>query len=127
MIKLISGALVGGTDYSEIYENCGIDKDDTSTASDNTSNNTDKDGSNQHHKLPTLQEVARKIARLEKLELDEKQYIAYEMSACTFLLGLVRDGNHANTTFFTSLQKTMGDKSSQEIADIVKKLEARGG
>ncbi len=27
MLKLISGALVGGTDYSEIYENCGIDKD----------------------------------------------------------------------------------------------------
>ena len=49
------------------------------------------------------------------------------MIACTFLLGLVRDGNDANTTLFTSLQKTMGDKSSQEIADIVKKLEARGG
>ena len=127
MVKLISGALVGGTDYSEIYENYGIDNDDTSTASNNTSNNTNKDGSNQHHKIPTLQEVARKIARLEKMELDEKQYIAYEMIACTFLLGLVRDGNDANTTLFTSLQKTMGDKSSQEIADIVKKLEARGG
>jgi hypothetical protein len=61
------------------------------------------------------------------MELDEKQYIAYEMIACTFLLGLVRDGNDANTTLFTSLQITMGDKSSQEIADIVKKLEARGG
>ncbi len=54
------------------------------------------------------------------MELDEIQYIAYEMIACTFLLGLVRDGNDANTTLFTSLQKTMGDKSSQEIADIVK-------
>ncbi len=105
MLKLISGALVGGTDYSEIYENCGIDKDDTLTASNNTSNNTDQDGSNQHHKIPTLQEVARKIARLEKMELDEKQYIAYEMIACTFLLGLVRDGNDANTTLLTSLQK----------------------
>ena len=61
------------------------------------------------------------------MELDEKQYIAYEMIACTFLLGLVRDGNDSNMTLFTSLQKTMGGESSQKIADIVRKLEARGG
>jgi hypothetical protein len=61
------------------------------------------------------------------MELDEKQYIAYEMIACTFPLGLVKDGNDANTTLFTSLQKTMGGESSKEIADIVRKLEARGG
>ncbi len=60
------------------------------------------------------------------MELDEKQYIAYEMIACTFLFGLVMDGNHSNTTLFTCLQKTMGGESSQEIADIVRKLEARG-
>ena len=87
-----------------------------------------KESSNeQHRKIPTLQEVARKIARLEKMELDEKQYIAYEMIACTFLFGLVRDGNDSNTTLFTCLQKTMGGESSQEIADMVRKLEARGG
>ncbi len=49
------------------------------------------------------------------------------MIACTFLFGLVRDGNDSNTTSFTCLQKTMGGESSQEIADIVRKLEARGG
>jgi hypothetical protein len=74
-----------------------------------------------------LQEVARKVARLEKMELDEKQYITYEMIACTFLLGLVKDGNDSNTAFFTSLQKTMGGESSKEIAEIVRKFEARGG
>ncbi len=61
------------------------------------------------------------------MELDEKQYIAKQMIACTFLLGLVKDGNDSNTTLFTSLQKTMGGESSKEIADIMKKLEARGG
>ncbi len=61
------------------------------------------------------------------MELDEKQYIAYEMIACSFLLGLVKDGNDSNTTLFTSLQKTMGGESSKEIADIVKKLETSGG
>jgi hypothetical protein len=49
------------------------------------------------------------------------------MIACTFLFGLVRDGNDSNTTLFTCLQKMMGGESSQEIADIVRKLEARGG
>ncbi len=62
------------------------------------------------------------------MDLDEKQYIiAYEMIACTFLLGLAKDENDSNTAYFTSLQKTMGGESSKEIADIVKKMEARGG
>ncbi len=33
MPKLISGALVGGTNYSEIYNTCGIEKDGMLTAS----------------------------------------------------------------------------------------------
>ncbi len=61
------------------------------------------------------------------MELDEKQYIAHEIIAYTFLLGLVKEGNDSNTTLFTSLQKTMQGESSKEIADIVKKIDARGG
>jgi hypothetical protein len=61
-----------------------------------------------------LQEVTRKVARLEKMELDEKQYIAYEMIACTFLLGLVQDRNDPNTTLFLSLQKTIGGGNHQK-------------
>jgi hypothetical protein len=52
------------------------------------------------HKIPTLPETARKVARLEKRKLDEKQYIAYEMIACTFLPGLVHYGNDPNTTLY---------------------------
>jgi hypothetical protein len=62
--------------------------------------------------VPTLQEVARKVARLEKAQLDEKEYIAYEMIACTFLLDLGKDGNDSSTTLFTSLQKTIGGNPS---------------
>ncbi len=77
--------------------------------------------------VPTLQEVARKVARLEKMQLDKKQYIAYEMIACTFLLDLVKDRNDSSTTLFTSLQKTIGGNPSSEIIkDIVDKLQARG-
>jgi hypothetical protein len=60
------------------------------------------------------------------MELAEKQYIAYEMIACTFLLGLLKDGNDSNTTLFTSTQKTMGGESPKEITDIMKTLKARG-
>jgi hypothetical protein len=64
------------------------------------------DHSNDHHRIvPTLQEIARQVAKLEKKQLDEKQYISYEMIACTFPLGLVNDGDDSNTTLFTSLQK----------------------
>jgi hypothetical protein len=123
MLNLISGALIGGTTYSEKYVTCGIEEDDTSTASNNRSNNTNKHSSNdQHRKIPTLQEVARKVARLKKMELDEKQYIEYEMIACTFLLGLVKDGNDSNTTLFTSLQKTMGGESSNKNSRYCEKI-----
>jgi hypothetical protein len=33
------------------------------------------------HKISTLPETTRKVARLEKRKLDEKQYISYEMIA----------------------------------------------
>jgi hypothetical protein len=55
MLKLISGALVGGANYSEIYITSDIEEDDTS-------NETSKHQSNDQHKIiPTLQEVARKL------------------------------------------------------------------
>jgi hypothetical protein len=49
-----------------------------------------------------------KNAKLENTQLDEKQYIAYEMIACTFLLGLVMDGLDSNTTLFACLQQRVG-------------------
>ncbi len=57
------------------------------------------------HKIPTLHETARKVARLEKQKLDEKQYIACEMIAFTFLLGLVQDGNDPNKTLIHAWDK----------------------
>jgi hypothetical protein len=50
MLKLISGALAGGTNYSEIYITYGIEEDDTSTASNNRSNDTSKHSSNDQHR-----------------------------------------------------------------------------
>jgi hypothetical protein len=117
MLKLICGALVGGTKYCDVYMASDMGEDSGSTTKTVANNIT----------VPTLQEVARKVARLEKTQLDEKQYIVYEMIACTFLLDLVKDRNVSSTTLFTSLQKTIGGNPSSEIIkDIVGKLQARG-
>ncbi len=67
------------------------------------------------------------MAKLEKTQLDEKQYIAYEMIACTFLLGLVNDGRDKRTKLGTYLQQTMEIPSTADANDIIKKLKARGG
>ncbi len=67
------------------------------------------------------------MAKLEKTKLDEKQYIAYEMIACTFLLGLVNDGHDKNTKLGAYLQQTMEIISTKDGNDTIKKLKARGG
>jgi hypothetical protein len=81
MLKLICGTLVGTTSYHDVY-----------TIHD-TEENTNYTTANMTPSVPTLHGMARKIAQLEKMQLDEKQYIAYEMITCTFLLGLIHDGN----------------------------------
>ena len=124
MLKLIRGALIGGVNYEEIY----MDSDlAIETNPPITPNNPTEHQDLNTHKIPTLHETARKVARLEKRKLDEKQYIAYEMIACTFLLGLVQDGNDPNKTLYSCLGQTMGGTATLEIRDIVHRLEARGG
>jgi hypothetical protein len=78
-------------------------------------------------KIPTLPQIARKVARLEKTQLDEKQYIAYEMITCTFLLGLVSDRSDKNTKLGAYLQQTMEIATTADANDVITKLKARGG
>ncbi len=81
---------------------------------------------NNQLKVSTLPEIARKVAKLEKTQPDEKQYIAYEIIACTFLLGLIKDGNNPKTTLYLSLQQSMGCPNTTDM-DLVNRLKARGG
>jgi len=78
-------------------------------------------------KIPSLPLIAQKVARLEKTQLDEKQYIAYEMIACTFLLGLVNNGSDKNTKLGAYLQQTMEIPTTTDAEDVIEKLKARGG
>jgi hypothetical protein len=80
--------LVGSANYSDIY----LDRfyeDDINSSSTNDSKPCKQDSHTRD--VTTLPEIARKVAKLEKIQLDEKQYISYKMIAFTFLLGLVRD------------------------------------
>jgi hypothetical protein len=123
MLKLISGALIGGVNYDKIMDS---DIDDE-TNPPTTINNMGVDQNKNSHKIPTLPETARKVARLERENMTKIQYIAYEMIACTCLFGLVHDGNDPNTTLYSCLGHTMGSTATLNINDIVHRLEARGG
>jgi hypothetical protein len=110
MLKLMSGSLVGGANYNEIY----LDPDDedafnSRSTSDSDTGKEEKDTKN----VPTLPEKARKMAKLQIIQLDKKQYISYEMIACTFLLGLVKDGRDPHTNLGNIYKKVWEDQLLQ--------------
>ena len=75
MLKLISGTLVGSANYSDIY----LDhfyEDDINSSSTNDTKPRKQD--NHTRNVPTLPEIARKVEKLEKIQLDEKRYISYK-------------------------------------------------
>ena len=127
MLKLINGTLIGSMKYSDLYNDLEECEDTSSTSSQANKSDRDHCMNKIQDKIPTLQQIARKVARLEKTQLDEKQYIAYEMIACTFLLGLVNDGSDKYTKLGSYLQQSLEIASSTDITDIITKLKARGG
>jgi hypothetical protein len=127
MLKLISGTLVGSVNYSDLYIDSDEDEDTSSTNSLVNKSDKEHGKKKKERKIPTLPKNARKVARLEKTQLDEKQYIAYEMIACTFLLGLLNDGSDKNTKLGAYLQQTMEIATTADVDDVIKKLKASGG
>ncbi len=127
MLKLINGTLVGSMKYSDLYND--LEECEDTSSMNSHANESDRDHcmNKMQDKIPTLQQIARKVARLEKTQLDEKQYIAYEMIACTFLLGLVNDGSDKNTKLGSYLQKTLQIASNTDVTSIIQKLKSRGG
>jgi hypothetical protein len=61
------------------------------------------------------------VTRLEKTQLNEKQYIAYEMIACMFLLGLLNDGMEVIRIqkLGAYLQQTMEIATTADINDVI--------
>jgi len=131
LLEFISGALVGVTDYDDVYYPDLMDEDlsmDESTNEDAvhviTQDNSSED--TVRCNLPTLVGIARKVAQQDKMKLDEKQYIAYEIIACTFLLQLVEEGRDQNSILGQHLGSALGS-SNEDMDQLVEHLKARGG
>jgi hypothetical protein len=78
--------------------------------------------------IPTLWGVARMVACKEKKILDEKQYIMYEILACTFLFDLIcNDDTNGSTALEGYLNIALGDKSCTEMKALIQELQRRGG
>ena len=117
MLKLIAGSLVGTTDYIFIYD----DMDDM-----------ELDGATENQipgsPVPTLVDVARRVAKFEGKKLDDKQYIAYEIICCTFLLGLVTDGRDPDSALRAYLQQAIAPEDDErDMNKLTEELKVRGG
>ena len=68
ILKLISGTLVGGANYNEIH----LDPDDEDAFNSCSTNDIDTRNKAKNTKnVPTLPEIARKVAKLQKIQLDK--------------------------------------------------------
>jgi hypothetical protein len=79
-------------------------------------------------KIPTLYEIAK--GKTSKYNLDDKQYIAYQIVCCTFLLQLVTEGDHYDNKLGDMLGATLGplNENVQRTKDsLVRDLKAKGG
>ncbi len=63
ILKLINGSLTGGVKYKEVY---------METLDDHQNNVTYDNQTTSINNIPTLEETARKVARLENMKLDKK-------------------------------------------------------
>ena len=102
LLTFIEGSLVGDRYIDERIEE---PEDQHDKKSDD---DLFQDGiANAAQPVPTLSSVAEKISRQEGKTLDEKQYIAYEIIACSFLLSLIEDAefNHSSTLHSWKLKR----------------------
>ena len=129
LLRFISGTLVGTTNYDDVYGDelmlGNIDDEDVHVITqddDLSQNELDTETCN----VPTLVGTARKIAREDRMKLDKKQYIAYEIIACTFLLQLVEEGRDSSSILGRYLASAVGT-TANDMDQLVKHLKARGG
>lgn len=119
MLQLILTAVTNDTDYTALLSD--------SETTDNTTTNMHANTTNALTSIPTMEDFAKQLCEKESVELDEKQYIAYEAICATFLLNLVTDGGDDTTLLGNYLSDTIPDATSDEIKDVIEELKARGG
>ena len=114
VMKLIAGSLEEYTDYDSVYS--GLGNPEVNCVHSN------------EPIVPTMVDIARKVARHEGTQMDDKQYITYEVMCCTFLLGLVNDGNNPHSSLTSYLHQAISPTNDERISEqLVRELKARGG
>ncbi len=75
MLNLISGTLVGGANYSDTYIDSDVkyvlELEKLFTIYNETTKEMDQDKNTNSQKVPALQEIARRVARLKKIQLEK--------------------------------------------------------
>ena len=115
MLQLIAGSMIGESVYTQVYDDLDKEEDNSDTAS-----------SSNKFVTPTLSGISRKVTKVEKKLLNKKQYIAYEIICCTFMLGLIRDGKDTSTQLSKCLGQCL-EECPQTRKDLIEELHARGG
>ena len=99
-MRLISGILLEEGKYQDVYSDICNDNDiEGNSGTSPISINEQKEDGKETGTIPTLQEVAQRDTKEEKTLLDEKQYIMYEILACSFLLNLIYGENDDEESF----------------------------
>ena len=126
VLTFIQGSLlVGGTGEEAVDGDGGMNNDDMDINNDGEETGLSK--SNQQcqrrSKIPTQR--ARVVST--KYNLDDKQYIAYQIVCCTFLLQLVMEGDQYDTKLGDKLGATLGpldenlQRTKEKVILILKK------
>ena len=120
MLTFIEGSLVGdiGQNGSEDDPGNGEELGASATSTEDGTGNT-----RPNEYIPTLEEVARSGSK----QLDMKQYIAYEIICCSFLLQLILEGGDGGTRIGNFLNATLNCPNTTLRDELIKKLKARGG
>jgi len=115
-MKLVSTSLLGPTSFNDVY------KEISNQENDNSEEELFNDLT-----IPTLTGVARKIAWTEGTHMDDKQYTAYEVICCTFLLELIKDAGDPDSDIYSHLQDAISNKKNKDIEALIEELKIRGG
>jgi hypothetical protein len=107
LLRLISGSIIGD-----------------SSSNEDTPKFRPKDN---RQSIPTFSSIAREVENNQGTKLDKKQYVAYEIISCTFLLGLIRDGQDCTSALGSCLNQELSGSDKSDTEDLVEKLKARGG
>ena len=135
VLKLIKGTLLGGHGryedvYSEQSDDSGYYSVDCTSSGVFCDQDSVSDTDLRQVRVPTLAGIARRVLADDGKRLDEKQYIMYEVIACSFLLGLLSP-NDRDDDGCLALERMLSCAAGGEMIDDMKSLkqmlEDRGG